>query len=137
MAVKDLFGIAPVFNVEDVARATDHYCDALGFERPQLLGDPPTFAMPGRDRSIVMLARTEDAARRLTATDLGKPWDAYFWVRDADRLFAELRERGAQIEHEPVLREEYGNREFALRDPDGHVLAFGQGMARDSLFAGA
>ena len=128
MRHRDLLDSAPVFNVQDLLGTLDYYCDALGFERPRLWGDPPYFCMPARDGLIVMLHKVEDKSRVQTARDLGKPWDAYFWVRDADALFEEFRSKGALIEYEPVTQEGYGNREFAIRDLEGHVLAFGQEM---------
>lgn len=30
------------------------------------------------------------------------------------------------IEYEPCIQGEYDMKEFAVRDPDGHVIAFGQ-----------
>ena len=38
-------------------------------------------------------------------------WDAYFWIADADGLFAEFKENEAEIEHEP-FNADYGVREF-------------------------
>ena len=56
----------------------------------------------------------------------GGVWDAYVWINDADALYAEFRENGALIEYEPCIRRDYDMKEFAVRDPDGHVIAFGQ-----------
>ena len=32
------------------------------------------------------------------------------------------------VHYEPVFREVYGNLEFAVLDPDGYLIAFGQGV---------
>jgi uncharacterized glyoxalase superfamily protein PhnB len=120
-----LIGSAPYFMVRDLARALDYYCDVLGFARPPLFGNPPTFAMPKRDGFIVMLYQTESEAPVYTNKSQGGAWDAYFWVSDADGLYEEFRAKGAQIEYEPCVQE-YEIKEFAVRDTDGHVLAFGQ-----------
>lgn len=53
-------------------------------------------------------------------------WDAYVWVEGLDELFAEMKANGATIEYEPCIQEDYDMKEFAVRDPDGYVLAFGQ-----------
>ena len=53
-------------------------------------------------------------------------WDAYIWVNDVDALFTEMSAKEAVIDYEPIVQQEYNNKEFAIRDPDGHVIAFGQ-----------
>jgi uncharacterized glyoxalase superfamily protein PhnB len=44
-------------------------------------------------------------------------------VTDGDQAFAEFLERGATI-HVPPTDQTWGNREIAMRDPDGNVLVF-------------
>jgi hypothetical protein len=53
---------------------------------------------------------------------------AFFWVRDAGELHAELRARGADIVYGPIVQEAYRMEEFAVRDRDGYVLGFGQAL---------
>lgn len=116
-----LLGVCPHFLVSDLGRSLDYYVDVLGFDRPPLWGDPPVFAMPQRDGFIVMLNQADG----LTPRPGGEgTWDAYFWCDDADALYAEVKARGAIVLHPPEDRADYGNREFAVRDPDGYVLAF-------------
>lgn len=124
---KQLFGIAPYFLVRDVVKAAEYYRDALGFSYPQFWGVPPAFCMPRRDGVTIMLSQTQDASIiRSNAKARGdESWDAYVWVKDADALYAEVKPRGAIIAYEPVLQDEYGNREFAVRDLDGYLIAFG------------
>ena len=124
---KQLFGIAPYFFVRDVVKAAEYYRDALGFSYSRFWGEPPTFCMPSRDGVVIMLSQTQDASIiRPNAKARGdESWDAYVWVKDADALHAEVKPRGAIIAYEPVLQDEYGNREFAVRDLDGYLIAFG------------
>jgi len=124
---KQLFGIAPYFFVRDVVKAAEYYRDALGFSYPRFWGKPPVFCMPQRDGVIVMLSQVQDPAviRPNATVQDDEPWDAYVWVNDADALFAEVKPRGAIIAYEPMLKEGYGNREFAVRDLDGYLIAFG------------
>ena len=123
---RQLFGIAPCFLVRDVVAAAEYYRDALGFRIPRFFGDPPSFCMPQRDGVVVMLSRADGSlVRPNAAARRDDSWDAYVWVEDADRLYAEVAARGARIAYAPCLQEEYGNREFAVRDLDGYVLAFG------------
>ena len=122
---KQLIGSAPLLLVADVTRAARYYHEKLGFSMPQLWGEPPCFAMPQRDGLIVMLQESADV-RPNCALGGDDNWGAYFWVADARSLFAEFQQRGAEIAHEPQKRPYYDMLEFAVRDGDGHVLAFGQ-----------
>src|SRR5262245_34299584 len=49
----------------------------------------------------------------------------YFYPEDVDRYFEALVERGASTLTAPVDRE-YNMREFAMEDPNGYLLMFGQ-----------
>jgi catechol 2,3-dioxygenase-like lactoylglutathione lyase family enzyme len=124
---KQFFGIAPYFLVRDVVKAAEYYRDALGFNYSQFWGEPPCFCMPRRDGITIMLSQTQDASiiRPNAKARHDESWDAYVWVKDADALYAEVKPRGAIIAYEPVLQDEYGNREFAVRDLDGYLIAFG------------
>jgi uncharacterized glyoxalase superfamily protein PhnB len=124
---KQLLGIGPYFLVRDVVKAAEYYRDALGFSYPRFWGDPPCFCMPRRDAVTILLSQTDDASiiRPNGKARGDESWDAYVWVKDADALYAEVKPRGAIIAYEPVLQEEYGNREFGVRDLDGYLLAFG------------
>jgi uncharacterized glyoxalase superfamily protein PhnB len=124
---KQLLGIAPYFLVRDVVKAAEYYRDALGFSYPRFWGEPPCFCMPHRDGLIIMLSQAQDASiiRPNAKARRDESWDAYVWVKDADALYAEVKLRGAIIAYDPALQEEYGNREFGVRDLDGYMLAFG------------
>ncbi len=52
-------------------------------------------------------------------------FDVYVYVDDLAALYDELVGRGAEIVHGPV-DQEYGIREFRVRDPHGYILAFGE-----------
>ena len=52
--------------------------------------------------------------------------NCYVRVADADRLHGLYRERGVAIV-EPLESKPWGMREFAVADPDGHMLRFGHG----------
>lgn len=59
----------------------------------------------------------------------------YIDVRDADTLFAQMSEA---IETLPPERfgapkdQPYGQREFWVRDPNGHLITFGQGIGQNA-----
>ena len=122
-----LVGSAPYFFIRDLAASLDYYCDVLGFTRPRLWGQPPTFAMPNRDGFIFMLKQVNDHSTILPNESRGGLWDAYVWVRNVRGLHAEFEAKGAEFAYGLTHQHEYDNIEFAIRDPDGYVIAFGQG----------
>ena len=125
---KQLIGSAPLFHVTNLKKSLDFYCEVLGFERPTLWGDPPGFAMPQRDGMILMLDQHTEAPLHNNGN-----WDAYFWVNDVPALYAEFKAQGALFEYGVEFKKLYGNLEFALKDPDGYFLAFGQTLTETEL----
>src|SRR5690348_13535272 len=119
-----LRGSAPILLVADVVKAADYYASKLGFVTPRLWGDPPMFAIPGRDGFGVMLNQVAKGDTFRPNYSYDGRYDAYFYVRDADALHAEFLANGADIVCPPE-DQPYMMREVAVRDLDGHVLAFG------------
>jgi len=56
----------------------------------------------------------------------GGTWYGVFLVDDADALHAELSANGADVVYGPMIQESYQMKEFAVRDPEGYVLGFGE-----------
>ena len=130
----ELRGVAPVLLVTDVVRSAGYYADALGFAVPRMWGEPPRFCVPRRDNLAVMLNQVAPGTVFRPNASYDGRYDAYFYVTDADALFREFQDRGAEIVAAPD-DEPYGMREFAVRDPDGHLLAFGQDISRPTPHA--
>jgi len=114
---------APVLEVTDVRRSADFYETVLGFECAGLWGDPPCFAIVGRGTVTIFL----DQRRAAGTVPVNQYWAAYVYVDDVSRLHGELAEKGAEIVRGPEDME-YGCRDFDVRDPDGHLIAFGQDL---------
>lgn len=121
-----LTGQASVLLVEDVARATSYYRDALGFAVGVFEPDPQHYGYAERDGCHLHFARFEGAQPVPNHHEVPPDmFDAYFWVEDIDAFHAEVAARGADLLHGPV-DQAYGLREFRVRDPDGYILAFGR-----------
>jgi len=104
----------PELPVLDVAVAVAHYRDVLGFHINHQQDD---LGVMDRDRiTVLLIPRTDNRP------GIGS---AYVYVEDADALYAELRAKGANIQGEPVSHP-WGLRDFAVLDPDGNRLRFGQ-----------
>jgi len=118
---------APHFFVTDLMRSLDFYVDILGFERPRLWGEPPSFAMPRKDGYIVMLNQEEGVAPNPNGKHYAT--DAYFWCQGIDEYHSSIKKKGEKIlgiEERPL----YGMREFEVYDPDGYRLVFAEDMKK-------
>jgi catechol 2,3-dioxygenase-like lactoylglutathione lyase family enzyme len=118
---------APYFPVVDLERSVAHYQRVLGFDREYVGGTPPQFAILSRDGLPIMLRLVGPSERISPNEKQGGTWDAFFWVRDARALHAELKANGAEIVYGPIVQE-YQMEEFAVRDCEGYVLGFGQAL---------
>jgi uncharacterized glyoxalase superfamily protein PhnB len=108
---------APVLCVTDVRTMLPYFQQQLGFEMKGSAGELPSWASMQRDSVEIMLVCGDYPA---PASD----WAVYLYVEDADALYRELKERGADLLAEPTDKP-YGCREFEVRLPDGRLLAFG------------
>jgi len=119
---------APYFPVANVEQSVAFYEQRLGFRCEYSAGTPLQFAICSRDGFALMLRRVAAPERIVPNEKQGGTWDAFFWVNDAEALYAEFQAQGVEITYGPLIQEAYGMKEFALRDGDGHVLGFGQAL---------
>ncbi len=120
-----LTGSAPIVLVRDVRQAAAYYADKLGFTDCTFYGSPTDFCIARRDNFAVMLALTNAANIKPNWQVVKGMWNIYFWVDDADALYAEFQASGAIIDYGIGIKP-YGVKEFGVQDLDGHDLAFGQ-----------
>lgn len=123
---RQLLRVAPYFPVPDVERAVEHYERVFGFRREYVAGQE--FGIVSRDGQPVMFKRVADPSLINPNERQGGTWDAFFWVSDAKALHAELSGRGAAAVYGPLVQESYDMLEFAVRDPAGYVLGFGEAL---------
>ena len=81
--------------------------------------------MSTRNGSPIMFRRVSDPSLIRPNESQGGTWDVFFWVNDVESLYDELAKRGAATVYPPLVQP-YGMKEFAVRDPNGYVLGFGQ-----------
>ena len=115
---------AAVLQVRDVVASAEFYQKTLGFETAGMWGEPPCFCIVGRDTVTLFLdqSRAEGAS-----PPVNQYWAAYIYVDDVDAYLAELKARDVEILRGPEDME-HGCREIDVRDPDGHIIAFGQDL---------
>jgi len=109
----------PVFMSADREKALAYYAK-LGFVYNSFTG------FLERDELKFTIHQVANAQAPVTPNHHidGWSWDMYVWVDDADALYREFLDSGALIAYPPKDPVEYDMREFAIRDLDGHILAF-------------
>ncbi|HWY43363.1 MAG TPA: VOC family protein [Candidatus Sulfotelmatobacter sp.] len=119
-----LKSISPQFPVPDVVVAAEYYRDKLGFKILGYFLDPPVYCIVERDSVEIHLGRLEpDATFSPNSSRRDGGLDAYIWVTDVDALYAELKERGANVIEPPTVRV-YNCYEMVVKDIYGFRLAF-------------
>ena len=112
-----LHSLEPRLHIADFPRSVAFYRDVLGFEvMATFPEDSPSFALLSRDGVGIQIGGIDaekDPSAAVTVT-------LYFDVSDAMGLFEELKAK-VTIEWGPEVFF-YHRREFAFRDPDGHLV---------------
>jgi len=125
MTPSKLTSSASILLVRDLVGAAHYYRDCLGFTFNRFWGEPPDFVILFRDNCRLMLHLAPPHHEIVPHWRVSEGmWNVYFWVDDADALFAEFKERGAKIDYQ-IQDKPYGIREFGIQDLDGHDIGFG------------
>jgi hypothetical protein len=113
----------PVFLVGNIEAVMPWY-QALGFEAMYF---PPGFCILRRDGIQIFLqhepgyTRPDEPLRRQR-----EAWDLYIETDDVQALFDDFSQmRGLKILR-PPCKQEYGQTDFEIVDPNGYVLVFSQ-----------
>ena len=126
---KQLHAIEPRLPVADLARSRAFYAEVLGFHAPDLEpGEDPNFTIVRRDAVAVQLVKAD-------AHHPAAPFTVWIRVDDAGAEHARLAGR-ARVEWGPEVYE-YGCREFAILDPDGHRIIFSSPESAEAQFGPA
>ena len=116
---------AAIVPVRDITQSVVFYTEVLSFAAP-FVADDRSFAIVQRGGAALHLLATEDeAALHATATNIA----IYIWVRGLDDLWRELKPELKALPEGRVrapFRQDYGVREFHVKDPDGCLLFFAE-----------
>jgi len=121
--------VTPNLLVRDIARSTTFYRDVLGFQIKQTVPDqaPFVFVWLERDGVPVFLNDPAAAEKDLTgaaARPSGGTATLYFVLTDVDAYHATVAPHAKVVME--LKTQFYGMREFAVEDPDGHLLTFAE-----------
>lgn len=125
--------VTPNLVVSDVARSTAFYCDVLGFSIKETVPDavPFVFVWLERDGVSVFLNDAKVIGEELPIMadrPFGGTAALFMIVTDVDRLHEIVAPR-AQVVMD-LKTQFYGMREFAVTDPDGHLITFAERMSQ-------
>ena len=121
--------ITPNLLVRDVKKSTEFYRDVLGFTMGQTVPDkePFVFVWMKRDEVSVFLNDITAAAHdypEAATLPPGGTATMFFIISDVDGYHALVAPKTKVIM--PLKTQFYGMREFAVTDPDGHILTFAE-----------
>ena len=124
--MRNFVQVTPQLLVPDLAEALALFRGVLGFTAPFSVGNYAYVEREGVAFRLLELpgvtAAPADRAQR----------SSYIDVRDVDGLYAELAPKLATLPPDDVEAprdQHWGQREFAVRGPDGHFIVFGQAIA--------
>jgi len=100
---------APILRVGSLAASVEYFVTVLGF---QIDWEAPAITSVSRDRACLFLVQEPE--------DLASAW-AWIGVGDVDRVFDELRAKGARIRRPPTSYD--WGMEMQVEDLDGNVLS--------------
>lgn len=126
--------VTPNLVVRNIAASLVFYRDVLGFTINMSVPDAPPHVFVGleRDGVPVFLNDVRAAAQdfpAMASTPPGGTATMFFIVTDVDALHALVAPKASVVM--PLKTQFYGMREFAVTDPDGHVITFAQRVSGD------
>jgi len=121
--------VTPNLLVQDIDRSMSFYRDVLGFSIKQTVPDAAPFVFVWLERDGVPVFLNDPKAVEKDFPDApqrapGGTATLFFVVTDVDGLHARIAPNAKVIM--PLKTQFYGMREFAVEDPDGHILTFAQ-----------
>lgn len=124
--------VTPNLLVSDVARSTAFYRDVLGFDIKQTVPDAAPFVFVWLERGGVTVFLNDAAAAAkdqpiYAAPAFGGTCTLFVVVEGVDALHAQVAPHAAIVM--PLHTQWYGMREFAIHDPDGHLITFAERVA--------
>src|SRR5215510_9574334 len=121
--------VTPNLLVRDVARSTAFYRDVLGFTMGETVPDKEPFVFVWMKHGEVSVFLNDIKAAEhdyppATKLPPGGTAALFFVITDVDGYHAKVAPNANVIM--PLKTQFYGMREFAVTDPDGHIITFAE-----------
>jgi catechol 2,3-dioxygenase-like lactoylglutathione lyase family enzyme len=107
----------PIITVSDITAAKSFYVDVLGFSVDFDTGE--VLGLLKDDVLILLISQDSENVRQPPGSS-----NVSFLTSEVDQLYRNCVAANAEVLVTPGDRP-YGQRDFAIRDPDGSVLSFG------------
>jgi catechol 2,3-dioxygenase-like lactoylglutathione lyase family enzyme len=126
--------VTPNLIVRDIAASTAFYRDVLGFSVKQTVPDAAPFVFVWLERDGVPVFLNDPAAVAedyANAAQLrpGGTATLFFVITGVDAYHDAVAPKTNVVM--PLKTQFYGMREFAITDPDGHIITFAERVAGD------
>ncbi len=118
---------SPLFVVSDLQKSIDFYTTKLGFQKPNVWGEPPCFAMTERDGFELMLSLAQKP-EQVRPNGPDGVWDVYLRVDDVAKEAIDLKAMGVSLAS-PLTKREYRMWELEVVDPDGYRICIAQDIS--------
>lgn len=122
--------LTPNLLVSDIAASLALYRDVLGFQLKESVPDAPPFVFVWLERNGInlFLNDAKPVVQEFTTLRAGNTSTLYIIVDDVEAFHAEISSRARVVTN---LKDQfYGMREFAILDPDGYLVTFGQRVTK-------
>jgi catechol 2,3-dioxygenase-like lactoylglutathione lyase family enzyme len=121
--------VTPNLICRDIAASKAFYGDVLGFEVKETVPDAAPFVFVWLERDGVPVFLNAVAAAAADYPDAasrapGGTAALFFIVSEVDALHGQVAPRATVVM--PLKTQFYGMREFAVLDPDGHIITFAE-----------
>lgn len=111
-----VFHAITIFAVSDLQRSIDFYAQRLGFHEERRFD---CFAVVRRDACRIGLSAPGDPRQGVPGAG-----EVYIVCDEVDEHWRAIVQAGVTVDANP-RDQDYGMRDFTLRDPDGNVITFG------------
>ena len=121
--------VTPNLLVQDIDRSTAFYRDVLGFAVKQTVPDAAPFVFVWLERDgVPVFLNDPKAVEHDYPGAMRRPFGGsatlFFVVTGVDALHEAVAPRANLVM--PLKTQFYGMREFAVEDPDGHIITFAE-----------
>jgi uncharacterized glyoxalase superfamily protein PhnB len=121
------YSVLPVLAYDDVRAAVEYLTQVFGFAERVQIGDHRAQLSAGGGGGAVIVADATHGRRSPAAAD-GVTQSVMVRVDDVDAHYRAAVAAGAQVTSEPADYA-YGERQYSVRDPAGHLWTFTQSVA--------
>ena len=121
--------VTPNLLVRDIDRSTAFYRDVLGFKIKQTVPDAAPFVFVWLERDGIPVFLNDPKAieqdfQGAASRPAGGTATVFFTIAGVDAFHDQVQAHAKVIM--PLKTQFYGMREFAVEDPDGHILTFAE-----------